>query len=154
GDDAPVLNVFGGKLTAYRQLAEKSLDRLLPLLDESRPAWTATACLPGGDLPNADWQAFLEQVVAQWPDLPQPLLHRCARQYGTRIQTLLAGVTTLVDLGEAFGGDMYAREVAYLVQHEWARTAEDILWRRTRQGLHAPETTAAAIEQFLRNTST
>lgn len=149
GNDAPVLNIFGGKLTAYRQLAEKSLDKLLPAIDVSAEKWTADTCLPGGDIADGDFQRFIDQQVALFPKLPATLIQRYGRQFGTRISDLLKGVTEVADLGEDFGAAVYAREVEYLVEKEWARTAEDILWRRTRQGLHADDDTPLKIERYL-----
>ena len=149
GDGAPVLNIFGGKLTAYRQLAEKTLHKLLPAIGVRAEPWTASACLPGGDFESGDFEAFVAQCQSRWPELPAPLLRRYARQFGTRLDKLLEGVQTTADLGEDFGGEVYAAEVRYLQREEWARSAEDILWRRTRQGLHVPADAATKISQFL-----
>lgn len=149
GEGAPVLNVFGGKLTAYRQLAEKSLKKLLPAMDAWAEPWTDSQRLPGGDFPQADFPAFVADCEQRWPALPARLVRRYARQFGSRITDVLNGATTLAGLGEDFGGDVFAAEVLYMHRYEWARTAEDILWRRTRQGLHAPADAADKISQFL-----
>ncbi|MDO6460486.1 glycerol-3-phosphate dehydrogenase [Granulosicoccaceae sp. 1_MG-2023] len=153
GDAAPVLNIFGGKLTAYRQLAEKSLKKLLPAMGEERPPWTAGVCLPGGDFADGDFAAFVSECERRWPQLPARLLRRYARQFGSRISLVLDGVSVPADLGEDFGGDVYAAEVRYMQQYEWAQTAGDILWRRTRQGLHVPPGAAAKIDAFLKTSA-
>ena len=138
GSDAPLMSVFGGKLTTYRSLAERALDRLAPYVPSSRGAWTERSVLPGGDIPNLD--RFAEDLAHRHKHLPPELLHRLARTYGTCTERLLEGVGSPGDLGEDFGAGLYAREVDYLVANEWARTAEDILFRRTKLGLHiAPE---------------
>ena len=145
-----LLSVFGGKITTYRKLAEHALEKLLPLL--GRPAgagWTAHAPLPGGDM-QADFAAYLAAVTAKYPLLPQHLLHRLVRAYGTRAETILDGAETLADLGEDLGGHLTTAEVDYLVAHEWARTPEDILWRRSKLALHVPDGTAERLAAYLK----
>jgi glycerol-3-phosphate dehydrogenase len=138
---APLLSVFGGKITTYRRLAEEALDLLAPSLPELKSAWTADAPLPGGDIPNADFAGFLADFRRSAPWLPEALSHRYARAYGTRVDRLLAGASNLAQLGEDYGGGLYEAEINYLTSQEWAQTAEDILWRRSKLGLHvAPET--------------
>ncbi|HEU0199145.1 MAG TPA: glycerol-3-phosphate dehydrogenase [Burkholderiaceae bacterium] len=150
---APLLSVMGGKITTYRRLAEEALDQLAPHLGGSRPTWTAKAPLPGGDIPNADFTAFVADLARQYPSLPAPRLQRYARAYGTRMHRLLQGAKSLSDLGKDFGGGLYEAEVDYLVRNEWAATPEDILWRRSKLGLHVPAETnrklAAALPRFL-----
>ena len=151
--DAPeapqYLSVFGGKITTYRRLAEQALKKLEPFLRPMTPAWTADAPLPGGNIPGADFTAFLAGVQRRWPFLPDGLAHRLARAYGTRIDRVLGEAQTLADLGEDLGGGLTAREVDYLVAHEWARTADDILWRRSKLGLHTGPETRAKLENHL-----
>jgi glycerol-3-phosphate dehydrogenase len=145
-----LLSVFGGKITTYRRLAEHALEKLLPAM--GRPAgtgWTAATPLPGGDMPGADFPAYLAGLTATYPCLPAELLHRLARAYGARCVTILGDATMLADLGENFGGGLTAREVDYLVAQEWARTPEDILWRRSKLALHVPEGTAARLASYL-----
>lgn len=151
GDDdrAPMLSVFGGKITTYRKLAEHAMGELAPFLPDARDAWTAGAVLPGGDMPGADFGRYLGGLTTRYPELPAPLLRRLARAYGTRTETLLADARTVADLGQDFGGGLYAREIDYLVEHEWARAAEDILFRRSKMGLHVPPGTAEAIAAYL-----
>jgi glycerol-3-phosphate dehydrogenase len=138
---APLLSVFGGKITTYRRLAEEAMDLLAPGLGGVRPAWTAAAALPGGDIANADFDGFLTKLQRRLPWLPAELARRYARAYGTRVERLLGNARSLGDLGEAFGAGLYEAEIEYLVRNEWAASAEDVLWRRTKLGLHvAPET--------------
>ena len=144
---APQLSVFGGKLTTYRRLAEDALALLAHSLPHMKNPWTATAPLPGGDMPGADFNAFLTELRRSAPWLPEALAHRYARAYGTRIDVLLAGARSVDDLGEDFGGGLFEAEVDYLMRQEWAQTAEDILWRRTKLGLHVSPETARRLAQ-------
>jgi glycerol-3-phosphate dehydrogenase len=134
-DGAPLLNVFGGKLTTARKLAEEAVDALAGLLDAPHEAWTGEALLPGGDLPDGDFEAFLEEFTLGRPWLPDALALRLCRNYGTRALRIVAGVSTLDGLGAHFGAGLYAAEVDYLIAAEWAGDADDILWRRTKLGL-------------------
>lgn len=149
GGESPLLTVFGGKLTTYRKLAEHALDKLKPHTPAMGKPWTGAAPLPGGDIPGADFERFLDGIRRQYPWLPDDLAYRYARGYGTRIEALLDGAGSLADLGRDFGAGLYEREVAYLVDIEWAETVEDILWRRTKRGLHLPHETAASLETWL-----
>jgi glycerol-3-phosphate dehydrogenase len=148
-DGAPLLSVFGGKITTYRKLAEHALAKLGPLLPAAGGDWTASEPLPGGDIPGGDFETFLADAGRTWPFLPAPTLRRLARYYGTRIATLLGDAASLADLGTDFSAGLHAREVDYLVAHEWAMTAEDVLWRRTKLGLHVEPGTAAALDTYL-----
>jgi glycerol-3-phosphate dehydrogenase len=149
---APLLSVFGGKLTTYRRLAEEALDLLAQSLPKMKTAWTANAPLPGGDIPNADFEVFLADFRRSAPWLPEALARRYARAYGTRVDRLLSGARSLSELGEDLGGGVYGAEIDYLLSQEWARTAEDILWRRSKLGLHvSPETTQRLAERLARS---
>ncbi|MFC5476205.1 glycerol-3-phosphate dehydrogenase [Paraherbaspirillum soli] len=132
---APVLSVFGGKITTYRRLAEEAMEHLQPLFGYKKAHWTAHAPLPGGDMPNADFAGFLKQFQAAHAWLPAALAERYARAYGTRAAQLLDGIRDLAGLGELFGADLYEAEARYLVRNEWALSADDILWRRSKLGL-------------------
>jgi len=132
---APLLSVFGGKLTTYRKLAEEVMDLLARGLGNVGPAWTAGVSLPGGDIADADFEGYLAKLRARVPWLPEELARRYAHAYGTRVDRLLGSARSVADLGEPFGGGLYEAEVEYLVNHEWATTAEDILWRRSKLGL-------------------
>ncbi len=145
----PLINLFGGKITAYRQIAEKVLDRLLAGTNRQFMSWTGHQPLPGGDIPDGDFAAFLTQLKMEYPWLPTTLAQRLARHYGTCAKALLGEACNLEQLGKYFGADLYEREVRYLLEHEWARSAEDILWRRTRLGLHLTAGQRAALERWM-----
>lgn len=145
-----LLSIFGGKLTTYRKLAEHALEKLQPFLTTDRGPWTDREALPGGDLPDGDFAAFLAMVKRDWPFLPDITADRMARAYGTRIKTIMGDARTLADLGEDYGGGLSESEVAYLIENEYARTAEDILWRRSKLGLHVPAETADRLTARLR----
>ena len=149
GEPAPLLSVYGGKITTYRRLSEQAVDMLVEPLGIERPAWTRDAPLPGGDIPDADIDAFTAQCAARYAWLPPALLRHHVRHYGTEIHALLADRRSVDDLGEHFGAGLHATEVDFLVEHEWARTPEDILWRRTRRGLGVPPSGAARLRQYL-----
>jgi glycerol-3-phosphate dehydrogenase len=135
---APLLNVFGGKITTYRRLSEHALQKLKPFFPAAKGDWTARAKLPGGDIPGVDFEGFVAEQARRFAWLPAATVRRLARAYGTRIDRVLKGATSIADLGVNFGGDLYEREVAYLVDQEWARGPEDVLWRRSKLGLHLP----------------
>ncbi|AEY01696.1 glycerol-3-phosphate dehydrogenase [Oceanimonas sp. GK1] len=130
---APLLSVFGGKITTFRALAEDAIDHLKAFFPEAGGPWTRQLVLPGGDF---DTQSTLVAGLTQaYPWLPEPVTHRYVRSYGTRCRRFLHGCSALGDLGEAFGAGLYARELDYLMQEEWAQTADDVLWRRSKLGL-------------------
>ncbi|WP_294203744.1 glycerol-3-phosphate dehydrogenase [uncultured Sphingomonas sp.] len=142
---APMLNIFGGKITTYRKLAEHAMRELAQFFPQAGSAWTAGATLPGGDIADADFERFLHDLTARHPALPPKLLRRLARAYGTRVDELLAAG----DLGPDLGGGLHTAEVDYLVRAEWARTAEDILYRRSKLGLHVPPETPERLTRYL-----
>src|SRR6185437_3394050 len=146
---APALNVFGGKITTFRKLAEHALDRLEPFFPAMTPAWTAQAALPGGDIANADFAAFLAGFKARHPWLPPGLAAHYGRLYGTRAEKLIGAAASLADLGRVFGPDFHEAEARYLRAEEWAETADDILWRRTKHGLDMSEAERDAFAQWL-----
>jgi len=147
--EAAMLSIFGGKITTYRKLAEHALEKLAPFLATPGKGWTADAALPGGDIAGGDFEAFVAQLSGDYLGLPVALLRRLARAYGTRTRRLLGHAHTIADLGEDFGGGLYGREVDYLVRSEWARSVEDILYRRSKLGLHVPEATAERLGAYL-----
>ncbi|HYM33925.1 MAG TPA: glycerol-3-phosphate dehydrogenase, partial [Steroidobacteraceae bacterium] len=155
GEDEPVLlSVFGGKITTYRKLAEHALEKLQPLIGGSIESWTGITPLPGGDIPHSkypekDFLRFTAHTHERWPFLSEELVRRLGRAYGTRVADILGNAKTLADLGEDFGAGLTRAEVDYLIEHEWARTAEDILWRRSKVGLHAPQETTARLNKYL-----
>jgi glycerol-3-phosphate dehydrogenase len=148
-DGAPLLSIYGGKLTTYRKLAEDVVDTLAPRLGCAARAWTAGQPLPGGDMPRADFDAFLGDLTTRYRGLPSSLLYRYARAYGTRVERILAGASSTADLGEEVLPGLHPREIEYLRREEWAMTAEDILYRRSKLALHVPADGAARLEQWL-----
>lgn len=146
---APLLSIFGGKLTTYRKLAEEALTLLQAPLGTTARAWTSTAPLPGGDIPGADFDAYLGELKRRHPWLPADLALRYARAYGTRSERLLAGANGIDDLGPDIGDGLFEAELRYLAFYEWAITAEDILWRRTKIGLRASSETVRRLTSWL-----
>jgi len=145
---APLLSVWGGKITTCRKLAEEAADHIGDLLGdlpgERRSAWTLRASLPGGDLsgwigaaqrPDTDFERFNAALRQRHPYLPAHLAHRLARAYGSRVERVLGAAQSLQDLGAEIAPDLYEAELRYLVKEEWARSAEDVLWRRSKLGL-------------------
>ncbi|MCP5367737.1 MAG: glycerol-3-phosphate dehydrogenase [Hyphomicrobiales bacterium] len=150
GGDAPaVLNIFGGKITTYRHLAEEALDKLRPHLPAMGGPWTRGSHLPGGDFDPRGFAALAGDLTTAFPALDPGLLRRLARAYGTRAREILDGAAGAADLGRHFGAGLYAREVAYLVRREWAVSAEDILWRRTKLGLRLSPDRVRALDAWL-----
>ncbi|MBC7857300.1 MAG: glycerol-3-phosphate dehydrogenase, partial [Burkholderiaceae bacterium] len=157
GDCAPMLSIFGGKLTTFRKLAEEAVNLLAPLLGNRHGAWTANACLPGGDLFGAtpqnrsvlEFDDFVLGLQRRHAWLPAALVARYARAYGTRIERLLSGRGDLAAMGGEILPGLFAAEVGYLREHEWAVSAEDILWRRSKLGLHLPPDSAARLDAWL-----
>ena len=145
----PMLSVFGGKITTYRKLAEHALEKLAPFFPQMKPAWTAGATLPGGDMPGADFEDFLASLQRQHPWLPPGLAEHYARLYGTRALKVIGTAKDLGGLGRHFGGLLHEAEIAYLRDAEWAVTAEDVLDRRTKHGLHITADQRAAVAAFL-----
>ncbi|UAW97310.1 glycerol-3-phosphate dehydrogenase [Halopseudomonas nanhaiensis] len=149
---APLLSVFGGKLTTYRRLAESALERLAPWFKDMGPAWTASHALPGGNFESA--AAYLAQLQRQYPWMEQDVLARYVRSYGTLCQSFLRGCNAAEDLGEAFGAGLTEREVKYLREREWAVTSDDVLWRRSKLGLHLTESQKARLATYLGESQT
>jgi glycerol-3-phosphate dehydrogenase len=148
-EPAPLLSVFGGKITTYRRLAEDAVNQLLPLLGTDAAPWTVEAKLPGGDVPEGSFAVFARTVERRYPWLPQRLQLRYAHAYGSRIARLLGSAASLGDLGAEILPGLYEREAEYLCREEFARTAEDILWRRSKLGLHLLGTSSQPLERWL-----
>jgi len=149
GEGAPLLNIFGGKITTYRRLAEAMLDQIEARLGRRGGPWTRMAPLPGGDFPVDGFDTLVEALASAYPALPRALLWRLARNYGTVTSAILGKSATLADLGQHFGADLYAAEVRHLMDREWARTAEDVLWRRSKLGLRLTADEATALEDWM-----
>ncbi len=140
-----LLNIFGGKITTYRHLAEGALTKIESVLGRRGPAWTRGTALPGGDFPVDGFETLLISLRALAPKLPAPTVRRLARAYGTEARSILARG----DLGPIFGADLGQREVDFLVEKEWARTAEDILWRRSKLGLRFSAEETGRLARYL-----
>jgi len=149
GTGAPLLSVFGGKITTYRRLAESAMARLGRYFPGLRGDWTASAPLPGGDLGVGGFAAFTASLSISYPDIPPDLLAGLARRHGSLTRDVLGPAITAKDLGRDFGAGLMAREIDYLVANEWAVTADDILWRRTKCGLHMNEGQRRAVAAYL-----
>jgi len=150
---APVLSIFGGKITTYRKLAESVLTTLAPYFPGLKPAWTREAAMPGGDLPNGDRNAWFAELCRRYPALPAPLLRALAQRHGTRALRILGDAKNPGDLGEDFGAQLTAREIDYLLAEEWARTADDVLWRRTKCGLPMTPAQREAVALYIASRS-
>lgn len=146
---APILSIYGGKITTFRKLAEHALQKLSSAIEIKGEPWTEDAPLPGGEMPDADFAKFLWQASEIYAWLPAEMLLRLGRAYGTRISNLLGDARSLGDLGKHFGGDFYEAELAYLVRHEFARKGEDVLWRRSKLGLHLGPQAQADVTDWL-----
>ena len=147
---APLLNIFGGKITTYRRLAEAMLEKIEDAIGARGKKWTAAAPLPGGDFPVQGFEALVAELGAAHAYLAPSHVRRLARLYGTRARDMLRGVKGVAELGRHFGADLYEVEVRYLIANEWAQTAADILWRRTKRGLRLTPEQVASLEEFLR----
>ncbi len=134
-DAAPILSVFGGKLTTYRRLAEHALGELLPRLNVATAAWTRGATLPGGDIPGMDLARFTAEQLERYAFAAPGMIRRMCAAYGTRIERIVGGARRAMDLGEEIAPQLYEAELEYLRTREWARRAEDVLWRRSKLGL-------------------
>ena len=146
--EAPLLSVYGGKLTTYRIVAEDVVDQLMTISGQNKPCWTAKEALVGGDIGDLDFDGYLAAQMSIYPWLPDALLYRYARAYGTRMDYVLYGKENLDDMGTHFGDHVYEAEIEYLRTYEWATSEEDVIWRRSKLGLHVTEDTLKNLEQF------
>ena len=142
---APLLSVYGGKITTYRRLAEHVLEQLRPSLPAMGPAWTLDKTLPGGDLPEGGIAGWVAEMQRRYAGLSPELVRGIARRHGSLAPTVLGDATSAADLGEDFGNGLTAREVAYFVREEWARSAGDVLWRRSKCGLGMSDAQCARV---------
>jgi len=154
-DGAPLLSIWGGKITTFRKLAEEAADEVGRMLGETRKAWTEHAFLPGGDLsawigaaqrPDADFERLLAAVQKKHPQLNAAVARRLARAYGARIELILAS-----ELGAEIAPGLFEAELNYLCQEEWATTAEDVLWRRSKLGLHLNEEQRERVANWMKS---
>ncbi|KRE00060.1 glycerol-3-phosphate dehydrogenase [Bosea sp. Root381] len=148
--EAPLLSVFGGKITTYRRLAESALAKLAPHAGwAGRATWTVSGTLPGGDFATDGFEAQVDGIAAIHPWLARTTATRLVRAYGTKARDILDRADSMADLGRHFGADLYEREVRYLMRTEWARHAADVLWRRSKLGLRLTEAERDALERFM-----
>ena len=147
---APALNIFGGKITTYRCLAESALEEIEKVLPVTGKPWTAGVALPGGDFPVDGVETLIASLRSDHDFLSDRWARRLIRAYGTEAKGMLAGAKTLDDLGEDFGATLSAREVEWLIRHEYARTAEDIIWRRSKLGLRLSAEQIAALDEWIK----
>jgi len=145
----PILSVFGGKITTFRKLSEQVVDMLKQPMAFRTPAWTAGTVLPGGNIENADFAAFETRCRQRYSWLDEAVLLDYTRNYGSDIESLLENCSNMHDLGQNFGGGLYEREVTYLIDNEWAESAEDILWRRSKKGLRVPDESKIDLQMFI-----
>jgi len=145
---APLLTVFGGVVMTVRRRAEIAVTKLTPFYPMT-PRWTATAPLPGGDFAAAGFEAQIEQAAVRWPFLGERLARRLFASYGSRLNDVLGEARSREDLGQTFGEDLTAVEVRYLMQREFARFADDVLWRRSKLGLTMSALDRQALERFM-----
>ncbi|GAB7265299.1 hypothetical protein DZS_22090 [Dickeya ananatis] len=144
---APLLSVFGGKLTTYRKLAEHALEKLVKYYPQAGQAWTRNTILPGGDISGSreDYAATLRRRY----NLPEALARRYSRTYGSQSEKILGNAQSLSDLGEHFGHNLYEAELRYLVEHEWVVTLEDAIWRRTKLGMWLDDAQRQRVADWL-----
>ena len=151
--EAPLLTMFGGTTTTARRRAEAGMAALasfLPMPEPWTDSWTAEAPLPGGNIPAVDVGGFVATARRRWPFLAETTIRRMVEAYGTRIENLLDGARVPDDLGPMLGADLSAREVGYLIGQQWARFADDVIWRRSRLGLTMPARDRDRLERFMK----
>ena len=144
-DGAPVLSIFGGKITTYRVLALQAIRTLSEALDVDGDDWTKEAHLPGGDFAPDDFDALVDQYSSRWSFIDRSVLHRMVRAYGTDVALILDDVKNAEDLGQEFGAGLYEIEIQWLIDREFACSADDVLWRRSKLGLHMNEAEKRAV---------
>jgi glycerol-3-phosphate dehydrogenase len=148
--DGAVLNIFGGKITTYRRLAEHVLEKIEAVLGAKGGSWTKNGTMPGGDFPVTGFDALVQSLKSAYPFLDQRRATRLARLYGTKARILLGSAESMMDLGPQFGPDLTGAEVDYLVAHEWVQQADDVLWRRTKAGLSTDNAAQKALADYLK----
>ncbi len=144
--EAPALNIFGGKITTYRRLAESAIAKFEHFFPHIEEKWTKRVALPGGDFEHDQVQELANRLQTQIPDLAPKTAQRLIRAYGTDAFELSKNATNIEDLGQDFGHGIYARELDWVITNEWVKTADDFLWRRTKMGLRVDEVQKRAIE--------
>ena len=145
---APLLTIYGGKITTYRRLAEAALTRLGRYIGAPR-RWTAQSTLPGGEFPPDAFDSQTDEAMRRWPFLSKPHARRLLHAYGLRMERFLKDARSMDELGQVIAGDLTEAEVRYLAENEWAQTADDVLWRRSKIGLLASKEQVAALERLM-----
>jgi len=148
GGEAPLLTVYGGKITTHRKLAEAALERIGHFF-EAGPRWTAGSKLPGGEFAPDELEAQVAEAMARWPFLSTPHVRRLVQAYGLRVERFIKDAQGMDELGPRFVDDLTAAEVRYLVENEWAQNADDVLWRRSKIGLKATAEDCKALDRFI-----
>jgi len=146
---APIVSVYGGKLTTYRVLAERVLELLSGINGFDKPHWTAGGTLPGGDIGGWFIDQFADELIRQYMQFPDSMLERYARHYGSQAHAILHGRDQISDLGREFAPGLYQAEIDYLMDYEFALTADDIIWRRTRQGIRMSSSQRTALAEYV-----
>jgi glycerol-3-phosphate dehydrogenase len=146
---APVLNVFGGKITTYRRLAESALEKIVAQLPNDKGPWTAGVALPGGDFPVDGFDRLVSELERDYPFLSPYHARRLVRAYGTEAGPLLEDARTLDDLGQDFGATLTEREVIWMMTHEYAHRAADVAWRRTKLGLRMSDVQVEQLDAWM-----
>jgi glycerol-3-phosphate dehydrogenase len=149
GRGAAALSIYGGKITTYRKLAEHALHELAPFLPQMTPRWTAHAVLPGGDLPPGGLSELLGELSGRYSAVSEEVVRGLAHRHGTAAMSILGDAKVPSDLGEDFGQGLTAAEIDYLVDEEWARTGDDVLWRRTKCGLGMPQANRDRVAAYV-----
>jgi glycerol-3-phosphate dehydrogenase len=153
GEAAPLLNIFGGKITTYRKLAESALEKITPFFPKAGPDWTAGVSLPGGDFPVDGVASLIQELRETYPFLDDFWARRLIRAYGTEARLILGDAKSIGDMGKAFAATLTEREIIWLMDKEYARTAEDVVWRRSRLGLRMSKAEIAELDIWMTNAS-
>lgn len=149
--DLQVINIFGGKITTYRKLAESMLEKIESFIGSKAESWTESSHLPGGDFEVTDFEKLVSKLISEYSFLNEALAKRFVRAYGTKSWSIMQGATNIDDMGDNFGGSLTEREVIYLIEHEWAETAEDVVWRRSKLGIHMSAEEISALDKWMKS---
>ena len=148
-DDLQVINIFGGKITTYRKLAESMLEKIEAAIGKRKNSWTDSSHLPGGDFEVTGFNALVSKLTADYPFLRLALAKRLIRAYGTKSWLIMQGTTNIKDMGQDFGGSLTEREVIYLIENEWAESAEDVIWRRSKLGIRLSADEISVLDRWM-----
>ena len=151
---APILNVFGGKITTYRKLSENALDKISKILPKVGASWTAGVPLPGGDFNIEDLESLINKLLKKYNFLDQKWASRLIKAYGTDAFELLGHCENSKDLGISFGATLTEKEVIWLIENEYAKTADDIIWRRSKLGLRLSDQEVVILSDWINDNLT